>query len=126
MTDFKAVMRRIITGDDADGQSVIILDGGPSASAGDPDVGGLCVDGREKILEKRDIASRCDADEQEGTCRFGIGDAVVLDEAVVPDRDGAIPLPNHRSPIRQHQEGTQLHGTGARGYWSTRRQVPPS
>ena len=39
MTDFKAVMRRIITGDDADGQSVIILDGGPSASAGDPDVG---------------------------------------------------------------------------------------
>ena len=41
MTDFKAMMRRIITGDDADGQSVIILDGGPSASAGDPDVGGL-------------------------------------------------------------------------------------
>ena len=41
MTDFKAVMRRIITGDDADGQSVIILDEGPSASAGDPDVGGL-------------------------------------------------------------------------------------
>ncbi|WP_416909173.1 MAG: hypothetical protein ACMVO5_06150 [Polymorphobacter sp.] len=41
MTDFKAAMRRIITGDDADGRSVIILDGGPSASAGDPDVGGL-------------------------------------------------------------------------------------
>lgn len=41
MSDFKAAMRRIITGDDADGRSVIILDGGPSASAGDPDVGGL-------------------------------------------------------------------------------------
>jgi hypothetical protein len=34
-------MRRIITGDDADGRSVIIIDGGPSAVAGDPDVGGL-------------------------------------------------------------------------------------
>ena len=41
MTDFKSAMRRIITGDGADGQSVIILDGGPSALAGDPDVGGL-------------------------------------------------------------------------------------
>jgi hypothetical protein len=41
MSDFKAAMRRIITGDDADGRSVIILDGPPSASAGDPDVGGL-------------------------------------------------------------------------------------
>jgi hypothetical protein len=41
MSEFKAAMRRIITGDDADGRSVIIIDGGPSASAGDPDVGGL-------------------------------------------------------------------------------------
>jgi hypothetical protein len=41
MTDFKSAMRRIVTGDDADGQSVIILDGGPSGQAGDPDVGGL-------------------------------------------------------------------------------------
>jgi quercetin dioxygenase-like cupin family protein len=41
MTDFKTAMRRIITGDDADGRSVIILDGPPSSSAGDPDVGGL-------------------------------------------------------------------------------------
>lgn len=41
MADFASAMRRIITGDDAAGQSVIILDGGPSASAGTPDVGGL-------------------------------------------------------------------------------------
>lgn len=34
-------MRRIITGDDASGQSVIIIDGGPSAAAGTADVGGL-------------------------------------------------------------------------------------
>ncbi len=41
MTDFVDRMRRIVTGDDRDGRSVIILDGPPSASAGDTDVGGL-------------------------------------------------------------------------------------
>ncbi|WP_205599521.1 cupin domain-containing protein [Sandarakinorhabdus rubra] len=41
MSDFKAAMRRIITGDDADGRSVIIIDGPPSSSAGEVDVGGL-------------------------------------------------------------------------------------
>jgi mannose-6-phosphate isomerase-like protein (cupin superfamily) len=34
-------MRRIITGDDASGNSVIVLDGGPSSEIGDPDIGGL-------------------------------------------------------------------------------------
>lgn len=34
-------MRRVVTGDAADGQSVIIIDGGPSVFAGDPDLGGL-------------------------------------------------------------------------------------
>ncbi len=41
MSDFSEAMRRVITGDDAAGQSVIILDGPPSAAAGDPDLGGL-------------------------------------------------------------------------------------
>ena len=41
MSDFQTAMRRIITGDDDDGRSVIIIDGPPSASAGQPDVGGL-------------------------------------------------------------------------------------
>ncbi|KAF0186545.1 MAG: cupin [Alphaproteobacteria bacterium] len=41
MSDFRTAMRRIITGDDADGRSVIILDGGPSSQIGDPDIGGL-------------------------------------------------------------------------------------
>ena len=34
-------MRRVITGDDAEGQSVIIIDGGPSSEIGNPDLGGL-------------------------------------------------------------------------------------
>jgi hypothetical protein len=40
-TAFREAMRRVITGDDADGKSVIILDGGPSSTAGDANVGGL-------------------------------------------------------------------------------------
>jgi len=38
---FADAMRRVITGDDAGGQSVVILDGGPSSSSGQPDLGGL-------------------------------------------------------------------------------------
>ena len=41
MSAFKDAMRRVITGDDATGRSVVIIDGGPSSMAGDPDVGGL-------------------------------------------------------------------------------------
>ncbi len=41
MSAFGDALRRIVTADDAQGQSVIILDGPPSASAGASDVGGL-------------------------------------------------------------------------------------
>lgn len=41
MTDFAAIMRRVITGDDEKGDSVVIIDGPPSAQSGDPNIGGL-------------------------------------------------------------------------------------
>lgn len=41
MSDFKAAMRRIITGDDANGKSLVILDGPPASSYGEPNTGGL-------------------------------------------------------------------------------------
>src|SRR5437763_971422 len=41
MSDFSEAMRRVITGDDASGQSVVIIDGGPSSMIGDPATGGL-------------------------------------------------------------------------------------
>ena len=41
MTDFSSIMRRVITGDDASGDSVVIIDGPPSATNGDPGLGGL-------------------------------------------------------------------------------------
>lgn len=41
MSSFRDAMRRVITGDDADGRSVVIIDGGPSSEIGAPDLGGL-------------------------------------------------------------------------------------
>jgi len=41
MNQIEAALRRIVTGDDARGQSCIIVDGGPSAIAGSIDAGGL-------------------------------------------------------------------------------------
>jgi hypothetical protein len=41
MPSFQDAMRRVVTGDKASGQSVIILDGGPSSTIGDPNLGGL-------------------------------------------------------------------------------------
>lgn len=41
MTDFASIMRRVITGDDANGDSVVIIDGPPSATNGEPNLGGL-------------------------------------------------------------------------------------
>ena len=41
MSTFRDAMRRVITGDDASGKSVVIIDGGPSSMIGDPETGGL-------------------------------------------------------------------------------------
>lgn len=38
---FEEAMRRIVTGDDANGRSTIIIDGPPSGGIGDPNLGGL-------------------------------------------------------------------------------------
>jgi hypothetical protein len=39
MSKFQDTMRRLITGDNAQGQSVVIIDGGPSSQKGNPDLG---------------------------------------------------------------------------------------
>src|SRR5690242_8357430 len=41
MTDIATAMRRVITGDDASGQSLVIIDGPPASVNGGIDVGGL-------------------------------------------------------------------------------------
>ena len=39
MSKFQGAMRRVITGDNAKGELVIIIDGGPSSEKGNPDLG---------------------------------------------------------------------------------------
>jgi hypothetical protein len=39
MSKFQGATRRVITGDNAQGQSVVIIDGGPSSEKGNPDLG---------------------------------------------------------------------------------------
>jgi hypothetical protein len=61
---FDEAMRRVVTGDDANGKSVIILDDGPSSTVGDSSLGGLfeiwedAASGRLDPSEHRDLGAR--------------------------------------------------------------------
>jgi len=60
MTDFSSIMRRIITGDDASGESLVIVDGPPSAINGDPNFGGLFDIWHDKASGPLDPQSHAD------------------------------------------------------------------
>ncbi len=51
---FQDAMRRVITGDNADGRSFVIIDGPPSGEIGGPGLGGLYEIWHEAIGEKLD------------------------------------------------------------------------
>ena len=64
VTSFADSMRRIVTGDGADGRSLIVLDGPPSAQVGDPNLGGLFEIWHEAVgeaLDPRDGRERGEA-----------------------------------------------------------------
>jgi hypothetical protein len=59
MADFTEAMRRVITGEDANGRSLVIVDGPPSGEIGDPNLGGLFEIWHEAIggaFDKRDAS----------------------------------------------------------------------
>jgi hypothetical protein len=61
---FEDQMRRIITGDDKDGRSTIIIDGPPSGGIGDPNLGGLAEIWHEAVsgaIDPKDHAERGEA-----------------------------------------------------------------
>jgi len=61
MTAFDQAMRRVITGEDASGKSIVIVDGPPSCEIGDPNLGGLFEIWHEAVngaFDKRDTADR--------------------------------------------------------------------
>jgi hypothetical protein len=58
---FEDAMRRVVTGNDADGRSAIIIDGPPSGGIGDPSLGGLSEIWHEitaGAIDPRDHADR--------------------------------------------------------------------
>jgi hypothetical protein len=61
MTEFTEAMRRVITGENPDGKSVVIVDGPPSGEIGDPNLGGLFEIWHEAAtgeFHRRDAADR--------------------------------------------------------------------
>lgn len=61
---FEQAMRRVITGDDGDGRSTIIIDGPPSGGIGDPNLGGLAEIWHEAVngvIDPQDHADRGEA-----------------------------------------------------------------
>lgn len=61
---FEEQMRRIVTGDDKDGRSTIIIDGPPSGGIGDPNLGGLAEIWHEAVsgaIDPKDHAERGEA-----------------------------------------------------------------
>ncbi|HRO02083.1 MAG TPA: hypothetical protein PLS69_00545 [Terricaulis sp.] len=64
MNDFSEAMRRVITGEDAGGKSLVIVDGGPSGEIGEPALGGLFEIWHEALggaFEKADASDRGEA-----------------------------------------------------------------
>ncbi|MGD9967420.1 MAG: cupin domain-containing protein [Hyphomonadaceae bacterium] len=60
---FEEEMRRIVTGDDADGRSTIIIDGPPSGGIGDANLGGLAEIWHEAVsgaFDQKDATDRGD------------------------------------------------------------------
>jgi hypothetical protein len=60
MSAFQEAMRRVITGEDAHGRSVVILDGGPSSAIGDMALGGLFEIWEDAATGRLDPASQDD------------------------------------------------------------------
>jgi hypothetical protein len=61
---FADAMRRVISGEDADGRSLVIIDGPPAGQIGEPDLGGLFEIWHEALgepLNPRDVRERGEA-----------------------------------------------------------------
>ncbi|MBL8530386.1 MAG: cupin domain-containing protein [Hyphomonadaceae bacterium] len=61
---FAEAMRRVVTGEDSDGRSLVIVDGAPAGAIGDPALGGLFEIWHEAVsgaFNKHDTADRGEA-----------------------------------------------------------------
>ncbi len=91
MSDFSEAMRRVITGEDGDGRSLVIVDGAPSGEIGDPNLGGLFEIWHEAIggaFEKTDASDR---GETKPILSPGDGKVKVRWFVIAPPPEGAPP-----------------------------------
>jgi len=88
---FEDVMRRIVTGDDADGRSTIIIDGPPSGGIGDPNLGGLSEIWHEAVNGAIDARDHTDRGEKTSILSPAAGNVKVRWFMIQPAPDGIDP-----------------------------------
>lgn len=91
MTGFSQAMRRVITGEDANGKSLVILDGPPSGEIGDPALGGLFEIWHETVSGAYDTQSAADLGEPKSILSPSQGKVKVRWFAIAPAPEGAPP-----------------------------------
>jgi len=89
--DFAETMRRVITGENADGRSIVILDGPPSGEIGDPNLGGLFEIWHEALGEPLDPNDARDRGETRPGLSPADGKVKVRWFVIAPTPDGAPP-----------------------------------
>lgn len=91
MSDFSEAMRRVITGEDANGKSLVIVDGPPSGEIGDPNLGGLFEIWHEAVSGEFDRRARSDLGETKPILSPAHGKVKVRWFVISPAPEGAPP-----------------------------------
>jgi hypothetical protein len=86
---FEEAMRRVVTGDDENGRSAIIIDGPPSGGIGDPNLGGLAEIWHETVTGAIDPKDRSDRGETISILSPASGKVKVRWFMIQPPPDGA-------------------------------------
>lgn len=88
---FAEAMRRIVTGEDGDGRSIIVLDGPPSGGVGDPTLGGLSEIWHEAVRGPIDPKDHADRGEKASILSPSEGKVKVRWFVISPPPEGAPP-----------------------------------
>jgi hypothetical protein len=91
MSAFAEAMRRVITGEDVNGKSLVILDGPPSGEIGDPNLGGLFEIWHEAVGGRLDKTSANDLGETKPILSPADGKVKVRWFVISPAPEGAPP-----------------------------------
>lgn len=91
MSDFTEAMRRVVTGEDANGKSLVIIDGPPSGQIGDPALGGLFEIWHEAIGGAFDKTTTTDLGEPKSILSPAQGNVKVRWFAISPAPEGVPP-----------------------------------